>query len=134
MDASLSAEGCIHFVFSGILKKASIRRPAQSLMAWMRIVPAEHNLGGESTILISKCTCAAGFFCNMGDGLNADPVFPPLRGAENAVLFVDLAVKRIFNLDQKNPISIYIGGYFDLPPARYGAKTRFQRIFQQVGK
>ena len=51
-----------------------------------------------------------------------------------AVLFVDLAVKRIFNLDQKNPISIYIGGYFDLPPARYGAKTRFQRIFQHVGK
>ena len=50
-----------------------------------------------------------------------------------AVLFVDLAVKRIFNLDQKNPISIYIGGYFDLPPA-HGAKTRFQRIFQQVGK
>ena len=70
----------------------------------------------------------------MGDGLDADPVFSPLGGAENAVLFVNLAVKRIFNLDQKNPISIYIGGYFDLPSARYGAKTRFQRIFQQVGK
>ena len=68
------------------------------------------------------------FFCNMGDGLDAAPVFSPLGGAENAVLFVDLAVKRIFNLDQKNPISIYIGGYFDLPSARYGAKTRFQQV------
>ena len=53
---------------------------------------------------------------------------------ENAVLFVDLAVKRIFNLDQQNPVGVNTSGYFDLPPARCGAKACLQRIFQQVGK
>ena len=68
------------------------------------------------------------------DGLDTDPVFLPLGGAENAVLFVDLAVKRIFNLDQQNPVGVNISGQFDLPPARCGAKACLQRIFQQVGK
>ena len=83
---------------------------------------------------MGKGTGAAGFLRNMGDGLDTDPVFLPLGGAENAVLFVDLAVKRIFNLDQQNPVGVNISGQFDLPPARCGAKACLQRIFQQVGK
>lgn len=82
---------------------------------------------------MGKGTCAAGFLRNMSDGLDTDPVFPPLGGAENAVLFVDLAVKRIFNLDQQNPVGVNTSGYFDLPLARCGAKACLQRIFQQVG-
>ena len=66
---------------------------------------------------MGKGTGAAGFLRNTGDGLDTDPVFPPLGGAENAVLFVDLAVKRIFNLDQKDPVGVNTSGYFDLPPA-----------------
>ena len=83
---------------------------------------------------MGKGTGAAGFLRNMGDGLDTDAVFPPLGGAENAVLFVDLAVKRIFNLDQQNPVGVNTSGYFYLPPARCGAKACLQRIFQQVGK
>ena len=42
------------------------------------LTPAEHDFGGEGAILIGKGTGAAVFLCNMGDGLDADTVFPPL--------------------------------------------------------
>ena len=42
------------------------------------LTPAEHDFGGKGAILIGKRTCAAVFLCNMGDGLDTDPVFPPL--------------------------------------------------------
>ena len=42
------------------------------------LTPAEHNFGGEGATLIGKGTGAAVFFCNMSDGLDANPVFPPL--------------------------------------------------------
>ena len=42
------------------------------------LTPAEHDFGGKGAILIGKRTCAAVFLCNMGDGLDTDPVFPSL--------------------------------------------------------
>lgn len=71
----VSALSALLFTFS-----VQLRGAVRGL--WRLLFSTKHDLGRENAILMGKCACTAGLFCNMLDRLDADPVFLSLRRAE----------------------------------------------------
>ena len=93
----VSALSALLFTFS-----VQLRGAVRGL--WRLLFSTKHDLGRENAILMGKCACTAGLFCNMLDRLDADPVFPSLGRAEEPAFFVDFTVKCVFHFDQKKPL------------------------------
>ena len=121
----VSALSALLFTFS-----VQLRGAVRGL--WRLLFSTKHDLGRENAILMGKCACTAGLFCNMLDRLDADPVFLSLGRAENSAIFVDLPVKGVFRFDQHEPRGMDIRGDLDLPPGGSGAKAGFECVFQKI--
>ena len=121
----VSALSALLFTFS-----VQLRGAVRGL--WRLLFSTKHDLGRENAILMGKCACTAGLFCNMLDRLDADPVFLSLGRAEEPAFFVDFTVKCVFHFDQKKPLGMDIRGDLDLAPGGCGAQAGFECVFQKI--
>ena len=76
---------------------------------------------------------AAVFFRDAANGLDADAAALSLGGLKHAALFLNFSIKRVFHLNQHQPLGVHIGLHIDPPPRRSGSQAGFQRVCQQIG-
>ena len=69
------------------------------------------------------------------DGIrgDADAAALSLGGLKHAAFFLNFSIKRVFHLNQHQPLGVHIGLHIDPPPRRSGSQAGFQRVFQQIG-